>query len=312
MNEAPYEQPRRHPQAGATGPVVEQPVSAPAHPLYASADQPQTDDHPAAPTFRLPNRAALRATLAQRLTFSERPTWSLLFSLVALLLLGLIGVLIISSSAGGANARLRAAATRTAALLKNQGTAQTQAIYFTILPGAGCDKNGALWATDNVGSFQCVANGLQITNSSTNATVSTAWFQGVKGYFPTNYRLSVDIDTSNLGANGCAGIEIRSYGNSGGYGFYVCPGQGFWRLNSYDSQTGTATKLQSSSLGAQTLYEIMAIANGNTETYYIDGNQVATATSSAATYNKSLGLNVDVGQGSNGSAIFTDFTLVTL
>jgi hypothetical protein len=297
MNEAPFDQ---------SGHGIQ-----PAPPLYAPYDLPRGNTGP--------QQNNPRDGAAQRFTFSERPTWSLLFSLVGLLLLGLIGVLIISSSAGGGGASLRAAATRTAAQAKAQGsalsaiqTAQAHAIYFTVVPGLGCDKSGAAWGNDSSGSFQCQANGLQISKSATATVVATAWFNGVNGYFPANYRLSVDIDTSNLGSSGCAGIEIRAYGTYGGYGFYVCPSEGSWKLNSYDSQSGTATTLSSGTVNNQSFYAIMAIANGNNETYYIGGSQVTTGTSSATSYNKALGLNVDVSQGSTGSAVFSDFTLVTL
>jgi hypothetical protein len=204
---------------------------------------------------------------------------------------------------GQATATAAAQATNTAA----------GATYTAAIPGANCDTRGGAWADGSVGTYQCLSNGLQIGFNAGQGSISTEFYQGNNGTFPTNYSLSVNVIAGNLGANGCAGVEIRFHDSRGGFGFLLCPSQGFWRLESFDGSTGAATTIDQNSLGVQYQYGITATANGDTQTYSVDGTQVTTYTSGSFSYNNEVGLVVDqLGGNSNGSAIFSNFSITTM
>jgi hypothetical protein len=211
-----------------------------------------------------------------------------------------------------AQATAQAQATASA-IVQATAVTQSSASYFDAIPG--CDGGNGKWGTNQVGKFQCLPHALQITNDPKQQYISTMYFGGYNGgIFPANYHVSVDVTITSL-TYGCAGIDIREHDNYGTFAFYICPRDQAWFLLSYDGATGKPQQVASGVFfpkPSQETFTLRAVANGNTQTYYVGVEECTTQTFSGFTYLPGIGLDLSVDNAYTSSAIFSNFALTNL
>lgn len=202
-----------------------------------------------------------------------------------------------------------AVATATVQANKNLHTA-----YTAVIPGPGCDRGPGQWQpvtkNYNYGTASCQSHGLAISQDATAQYDSYASFYGLDGSLPTNYKVKVQIDTSQLG-NGCAGLATRTDTRAAAYSFTVCS-NGYWKIQRYASSGGDGNLLAEGDVNAQVLYTMVATSNHDVQSLSLDGVTVSTVHDATLQTTDHIELTMYAGQNAAGTALFSNFVFTPL
>lgn len=195
-----------------------------------------------------------------------------------------------------------------------QASQRMSTTYTTPTPGFGCDQNGGQWEPvteeENYATASCQPNGLSLSQGTDAKYNGYESFYGFDGNLPTNYNVSVQIDTSQL-PNGCAGLTTRTDKRAAGYFFRVCY-DGYWTIGRYDSNGGEGQTLKDGSVMAQTSYTMVATSQGDVQSLSLGGVTVATLSDSNLPTTDHIELAMYAGQDTAGTAVFSNFSFTPL
>jgi hypothetical protein len=185
--------------------------------------------------------------------------------------------------------------------------------YHAVVPGPGCDIRGASWTVppgDPI-TTKCLKTGLQV--AEVNPGAGDVQFLLPGGPFPRNYRVSVQVNLSNM-PDGCASIYTRASA-AGHYSSYICTNTlndvqvYVWGIQEIGLKT--FKQLGSGIVRKADTYVLVATAANTIQQITIDGSSAAfTNGTLAATEFVSLGISDTGKQG--GSVIFSNFTFTPL
>ena len=189
-----------------------------------------------------------------------------------------------------------------------------QTPYTTSTPGFGCDKKGGQWepvlAGKDAVTTSCLPQGLSVSQGASAKYISDIAFYWLNGNFPTNYKVSVQIDLSKLNG-GCAGITTRTDLQAAGYVFFICA-DGSWQIVRYDSNGGNGHQLASGTTIQRSSYTLEATSNGSLQSLSLNGVKVSSVTDKTLTTTAHVDLSTAPPQGSAGTAIYSNFVFTPL
>jgi len=197
--------------------------------------------------------------------------------------------------------------------LARASTQQLSQSYQTPIPGPGCDSHGGHWAVTPGAPIttRCLATGLQV--GTTQVGVGDVQFQLPSGTFPQNYRVTVQVNLSQL-PDGCVSIFTRA-GASGHYNTSICsntlPGAQTRIWGIQRTELTTSKQLNDGTVPEVNEYTLGAAAVGGTQQISVDGASAAASdTTFSATEFIALGISNFSAQG--GVAVFSNFTFTPL
>jgi hypothetical protein len=197
--------------------------------------------------------------------------------------------------------------------LARASTQQLGQSYQTAIPGPGCDTHGGNWSVPPGAPIttHCLRTGLQVEIAHSGA--SDVQFLLPTGAFPQNYRVSVQVNLSQL-PDGCVSIATR-LSASGHYTTSICsntvPGAQSYLWNIQRIEPTTFKQLTDGTVPKADDYTLGAAAVGGVQQITINGESAAVSdTTFPATEFIDLGISDASAQG--GAAIFSNFTFTPL
>jgi serine/threonine protein kinase len=182
-------------------------------------------------------------------------------------------------------------------------------LYSASLPGAPCDQSGGRWSNYDQPVIICTAAGTQISNHQSNLAGTLLTNLPNNSVFPSNYVIEAQFQQASS-SNTDFGIYFRNQpGNAQGIYTFLIHQDGSWSSYVYNNTTGAPTQIASgSTIGdphAQMTLDV--VVNGANFTFYVNGNQVGSASDS--TYAQgTVGIALDSG----GTLFVSKFVLYTI
>jgi hypothetical protein len=157
-------------------------------------------------------------------------------------------------------------------LAQAQLAASKPQTYTAPIPGQMCDTGSAKWSFSPDTSVTCQPNAVQVFAYGEGEVR----FFGPGGHLGTRFTVSVQADVSQM-YGGCAGVRIRTAEQPQAItfaDFYVCDG-GTWFLQAFDADNRVIFPA-SGTVANTNPHTVSVGALGTTETFSLDGKQVAT------------------------------------
>ncbi|QBD81234.1 hypothetical protein EPA93_36760 [Ktedonosporobacter rubrisoli] len=203
-----------------------------------------------------------------------------------------------------------------------QAIDKAQMPYEARVPGFDCDKGGAMWdpprvlSAGNNLSLRCQDNGQLFMINNSSGFLYEEFFHLYDDNMPNDYSVSVQIDTSQLGSDGCAGLGAHIFrGDNSGYRFFICRPSDthqpdHWEVDRYDSPSKIST-LSSGTIPHSDKYTMTVTAKDKQQSLILNGKQVASTSDSNNPYGY-VTLFSSQDKGGSGSAVFSNFVFAPL
>jgi serine/threonine protein kinase len=183
------------------------------------------------------------------------------------------------------------------------------ALYSASLPGAPCDHNGGQWVNYNQTTIVCTPTGTQMSNHQSSLAGTLLINFSNNTVFPSNYVIEAQLQQASS-SNVDFGFYFRNQpGNAQGIYTFLIHQDGSWSSYLYNNTTGEPTQIASGrTIGdAHALMTLDVVVNGANFTFYVNGNQVGSASNS--TYAQgTVGIALDSG----GTLFASNFVLYTI
>lgn len=177
--------------------------------------------------------------------------------------------------------------------------------YTAAVPGFGCGHGRGQWQPVRYATSRCQRDGLAISQNPNMPYSGATTFYGLDGTLPANYTVKVQIDTSQLNDDGCAGLSIHTDTHITGYAFDVCA-NGYWSLEHYSS-SGQGRKVADGFVNPQAPYTLMATIRHNIQSFSLDGVTVSTIHDASLSTTDRIALTMYAGKSAAGTVLFSNF-----
>jgi hypothetical protein len=191
-----------------------------------------------------------------------------------------------------------------------QANKDLHATYTAARPGPDCDQGPGQWYPVISATASCRPHGFAMSQNATAKYDGFTSFYGLDGSLPTNYKVQVQIDTSQL-SNGCAGLATRTDTQTAAYIFMVCF-NGYWSIERFDSKGGNGHLLAKGFANQQTVYTMVATSNRAVQSLSLDGVTVSTIHDTTLKTTDHIELIMYAGQNTAGTALFSNFVFTPL